>query len=283
MPSFSRRLEGKTALITGATAGMGRVVVERFINEGARVVFCGRREQAGHELAERLGDRVRFIRADVTKADDVLELVTQSNDWLGSIDILFNNAASPTRDRPVAEIVYDELQYDMTSIFGSVVLVTSRVAPIMAAQGKGSIINNASTAAHRANSSPAIYSALKAAVCHFSRCMALELAERGIRVNTISPGAIVTPIFLGQFGIPVDREVPALAALRSAFAAALPLGRAGEPEDVAAAAVYFASDESSYVTGQDLVVDGGLTAGLSAAARRQQSAALAIALKGALD
>lgn len=282
MPSFSRRLEGKTALITGATAGMGRVVVERFINEGARVVFCGRREQAGHELAERLGDRVRFIRADVTKADDVRELVAGANEWLGGIDILFNNAASPTRDRPVAEVVYDELQYDMTSIFGSVVLVTSRVVPIMAAQGKGSIINNASTAAHPANSSPAIYSALKAAVCHFSRCMALELAERGIRVNTISPGAIVTPIFLGQFGIPVDREVPALAALRSVFAAALPLGRAGEPEDVAAAAVYFASDESSYVTGQDLVVDGGLTAGLSAAARRQQSTALALALKGAL-
>lgn len=279
---MTERLRGKTALITGATAGMGRVVAERFVQEGARVVFCGRTEPAGRVLEEQLRGQASFIRADVTNDDDVAKLVEGAVAWLGRVDILFNNAASPTHDKPIADVTFAELQADMMSIFGSVALLTGHVASAMAAQGGGSIINNGSTAAHRANSSPAIYSALKAAVCHFTRCMALELADRRIRVNTISPGAIVTPIFLHQFNIPPARQDAALVALRGAFAAALPIGRAGEAEDVAAAAVYFASDESAYVTGQDLVVDGGLTAGLSVAARRQQNASLAAALKAVI-
>jgi NAD(P)-dependent dehydrogenase (short-subunit alcohol dehydrogenase family) len=141
----------------------------------------------------------------------------------------------------------------------------------MQAQGGGSILNNGSTAAHRANSSPSLYSALKAAVCHFTRCMALELADHGIRVNTVSPGAIPTPIFLQSLGIPAAHQEQALAALQGVFARAMPVGRAGKGDDIAAAAVFFASDESSYVTGQDLVVDGGLTAGLSNAAKRGQA------------
>ena len=279
---MAERLENKTALITGATAGMGRVVAEHFVEAGARIVFCGRTEQAGQALEEQLRGKARFIRADVTRPDDVRDLVAGAADWLGRIDILFNNAASPTRDKPIADVTFSELQADMMTIFGSVVLVTGQVAALMGKQGGGSIINNGSSAAHRANSSPAIYSALKAAVCHFTRCTALELASQRIRVNTISPGAIVTPIFLRQFGIPANRESAALDALRGAFATALPLGRAGEAADVAAAALYCASDESAYVTGQDLVVDGGLTAGLSSSARAQQTAALVSALKQAL-
>jgi NAD(P)-dependent dehydrogenase (short-subunit alcohol dehydrogenase family) len=127
-----------------------------------------------------------------------------------------------------------------------------------------------------------VYSALKAAVSHFSRCAALELAEQKIRVNAISPGAIVTPMFLKALAVPAGRESEALDLLRQVFASALPAGRAGEPADVAAAAAFLASDEGSYVTGQDWVVDGGLTAGLSAAQRRQQEAMIVGHLKSKL-
>lgn len=269
---MTQRLAGKTALITGATSGMGVDVVRRFVAEGAKVLFCGRSSEAGAAIAAEIGQGANFLRADVTDEADVIELVKAAQDVGGGrIDFLFNNAAPATRDTPVTELSAEEIATASMAIFGSVVLVTKHVAAVMQAQGGGSILNNGSTAAHRANSSPSLYSALKAAVCHFTRCMALELADHGIRVNTVSPGAIPTPIFLQSLGVPAEQQEQALAALQSVFARAMPIGRAGTGNDIAAAAVFFASDESSYVTGQDLVVDGGLTAGLSNAAKRGQA------------
>lgn len=276
---MSQRLAGKTALITGATSGMGVDVVRRFVREGARVVFCGRSAEAGDTVARDIGPQACFIRADVTSEADIAALVARSVDHLGGrIDFLFNNAAPALRDTPVTALKADEVANASMAIFGSVVMMTKHVAPVMTGQGGGSILNNGSTAAHRANSSSSVYSALKAAVCHFSRCMALELAEHGIRVNTVSPGAIPTPIFLQSLGIPSTHQAQAMAALHGVFAKALPIGRAGSGEDIASAAVYFASDDSAYVTGQDLVVDGGLTAGLSSAAKRAQSDMMRAAL-----
>jgi NAD(P)-dependent dehydrogenase (short-subunit alcohol dehydrogenase family) len=264
-----RRLEGRVALITGGTGGIGAATVRRFVAEGAWVVASGRSAERGSELERELGERVRFIAADVTRDDQLNALIDDAVAWRGRLDILFNNAGETQVPASLLALEPVALRNEIDTLFSSVVMATRKAALAMREHG-GVILNCGSTAAHRAGSQSAVYSALKAAVCHFTRCAALELAESRIRVNAISPGAIVTPIFLKSLAVPAHRANEALDLLREVFGKALPAGRAGEPADVAAVAAFLASDDGSYVTGQDWVVDGGLTAGLSAAQRRQQ-------------
>lgn len=275
------RLDGRVALITGGTGGIGAATVRRFVAEGAWVVASGRSQERGAELVKELGDRVRFIAADVTRAEQIDALIDETVAWRGRLDILFNNAGETQAPASLLAVDPTTLRTETDTLFTSVVLATRKAALAMREHG-GVILNCSSTAAHRAGSQSAVYSALKAAVSHFTRCAALELAEHRIRVNAISPGAIVTPIFLKALAVPAGRESEALDLLRQVFASALPAGRAGEPADIAAAAAYLASDEGHYVTGQDWVVDGGLTAGLSAAQRRQQEAMIVGHLKSKL-
>ena len=273
-----RRFSGRGVLVTGGSIGIGAAILRRFVDEGARVVFCGRNETAGRAFAASLGEAVRFVPADVTRTEDVTRLVQQAAEWLGRIDALVNNAAAPPPDVPVERISAEALPGHMASVLGSVILMTSAVVPQMKQQGGGVIINIGSTAAHRAHSSSSVYSALKAAVCHFTRCTALELAEHGIRVNTVSPGAIPTAIFAKKAGIAEAHHAAAVERLESVFAQHIPLGRAGRGEDVAEAVALLAADTAGFITGQDLVVDGGLTAGLSPAGKRAQAAAVRGAL-----
>ena len=275
------RLDGRVALITGGTGGIGAATVRRFVAEGAWVVASGRSQERGAELVKELGDRVRFIAADVTRAEQIDALIDETVAWRGRLDVLFNNAGETQAPASLLELDPATLRTETDTLFTSVVLATRKAALAMREQG-GVILNCSSTVAHRAGSQSAVYSALKAAVSHFTRCAALELAEHRIRVNAISPGAIVTPIFLKALAVPAGRESEALDLLRQVFASALPAGRAGEPADIAAAAAYLASDEGHYVTGQDWVIDGGLTAGLSAAQRRQQEAMIVGYLKSKL-
>jgi NAD(P)-dependent dehydrogenase (short-subunit alcohol dehydrogenase family) len=276
-----RRLEDRVAVITGGTGGIGAATVRRFVAEGAWVVASGRSPGRGAELVRELGDRVRFIAADVTQPEQIDALIDETVAWRGRLDVLFNNAGETQAPVSLLALEPATLRVETDTLFTSVVLATRKAALAMREHG-GVILNCSSTAAHRAGSQSAVYSALKAAVSHFTRCAALELAEHRIRVNAVSPGAIVTPIFLKALAVPAGRESEALDLLRQVFASALPAGRAGEPDDVAAAAAFLASDEGSYVTGQDWVVDGGLTAGLSAAQRRQQEAMIVGHLKSKL-
>lgn len=277
----SRRLEGRVALITGGTGGIGAATVRRFVSEGAWVVATGRSAERGAGLVRELGERVRFVAADITRDEQVNAMIDEAVAWRGRLDVLFNNAGETQVPASLLALEPAALRAETDTLFTSVVLATRKAALVMREHG-GVILNCASTAAHRAGSQSAVYSALKAAVAHFTRCAALELAESRIRVNAISPGAIVTPIFLKELGVPAGRETEALDLLRQAFGKALPAGRAGDPADIAAVAAFLASDEGSYVTGQDWVVDGGLTAGLSATQRRQQEAMIVGHLKSAL-
>lgn len=265
------RLQGKVAIVTGSTSGMGATTAELFVREGASVVVTGRNEARGKAIVAKLGrDNAIFVRADVTSESDIVNLVDTTVARFGKIDCLFNNAAAPTQETPVTEVDAGALANEMMNVFGSIVLMTKHVAAKMRADGGGSIINNGSTAVHRANSSPAIYSGLKAGVCQLTRCYAMELSEFGIRVNTISPGAIMTPIFAKQFGVPPEKEDEVTAVLAQVMGNFLPAGRSGRGEDIANAAIFLASDESTFITGQDLVVDGGLTGGLAPAQKKAQ-------------
>jgi NAD(P)-dependent dehydrogenase (short-subunit alcohol dehydrogenase family) len=256
------RLDGKVAVITGATSGMGKRTAERFVAEGAHVVLAGRREAEGEAVARALGPRAEFVRADVTREDDVRRLLDRAVERHGRLDCLFNNAGGPGPVGGIETIPLDAAEQAVRLNFGSVLLGMKHAAPIMVRQRSGSIVNNASVAASRAGySSSMIYSAAKAAVVQLTRCVAMQLGEHHVRVNCISPGSIVTGILLKALGLPPDRADRVAPELAPRFATLQPIPRAGSVDDVASLAVFLASDESSFITGQDLVVDGGLTGG----------------------
>ncbi|MHA1537300.1 MAG: SDR family NAD(P)-dependent oxidoreductase [Alphaproteobacteria bacterium] len=256
------RLEDKVAIITGGTSGIGKRTVERFVEEGARVVVAARRQKEGEALVQALGGNVRFIRTDVSIEADVEAMIAFALEEFGRLDVLFNNAGGPAPTGGIESVPYEDYRKALDILLGGVVLGLKHAAPVMKAQGSGSIINNGSIAGHQAGwSSSLIYSAAKAAVIHLSRCVAMELGEAGVRVNSISPGPIATGIFGKALGLSVEDAEKSIEMVKQAFAAIQPIRRAGLPEDIANAAVFFASDESSFVNATDLVVDGGIIGG----------------------
>jgi NAD(P)-dependent dehydrogenase (short-subunit alcohol dehydrogenase family) len=258
------RLEGRVAVITGGTSGIGEATVELFAQEGAKVVIAGRSEDAGEAIAARLGPGAVFKRCDVTREDDIRDTIEFARSTFGRLDILFNNAGAGTRGG-VETVTTEQFRHAMDLLVGSVVFGIKHAAPIMKEQEYGRIINNASVAASRTNLGDYLYSAAKAAILQITRVAGLELGPFGVTVNSISPGAIATPIFYG--GSHAARELePAhnegkMRKLRGNLAKSTPARRSGEPRDIAYAALYLASDEGGFVNCHDLVVDGGMTAG----------------------
>jgi len=254
-------LDGKVAIITGGTSGIGARTAELFVEEGAKVVIAGRRQAEGESLANKLGAPASFMRTDVTREADIKALIEHALAKFGRIDCLFNNAGNPGRIAPIADIDMAHFDTVIATHVRGVVLGMKYAAPAMIRQGSGSIINTGSIAGLRAGYSAHSYSAAKAAVIHVTRCVAAELGEKGIRVNSISPGAIVTGIFAKGAGLPDAVAERTVDGLKERFAAFQPLPRAGLTDDIAQAALYLASDAGSFVNGQDLVVDGGVVAG----------------------
>ncbi len=259
---MSGRLRGKTAIITGGTSGIGKRTVEVFADEGAYVLIAARREKEGRELANALGPKVDFLKTDVSKEADVKTMIAYAVERFGRVDCLFNNAGCPAPVGSIETIPWDKYEAALSVLLGGVMLGMKHVAPVMRAQGSGSIINNGSVAGVLAGySSSMIYSAAKAAVIHLTKCVAMELGEKNIRVNSISPGGIATGIFGKALGLPTEEAEKTAEAVKQALAGFQPIRRAGLPEDIAMAAVFLASDESTFVNGHNLVVDGGLLGG----------------------
>jgi NAD(P)-dependent dehydrogenase (short-subunit alcohol dehydrogenase family) len=255
-------LDGKVAIITGATSGIGRRTAAVFVEEGASVVFTGRRRPEGETLARELGAKGRFIAADATSEDDWKRVVAETLAAHGRIDALFNNAGGPAPTGSITSIPVDGFDQAMALLVRSVMLGMKHVAPIMMAQRCGSIVNNGSVAAHLAGySSSMVYSAAKAAVNQLSRCAAMELGEHGVRVNSVSPGAIATGIIPKALGMAVDEADRQPDRMQEVFAKAQPIPRAGLPDDIAQCVTWLASDRSTFVNGIDIVVDGGLIGG----------------------
>ncbi len=257
------RLQDKVAVITGGTSGIGAATAALFVAEGARVVIVGRSETKGGELAAALGPAAVYARADVTRESDIRDCIAFATERFGRLDILFNNAGGPTAGQ-VDDVSSEQIDDAVHLLLSSVILgIRYAVAPMKAAGG-GSIINNSSVAALRYRQGNILYSALKAAVTHYTRLAGVELGAHGIRVNSISPGAVATPIFWGGSArantLSDEDNARKLEKLKANLARAVPLGRSGLAEDIAEAALYLAGDSGRHVTCHDLVVDGGRSA-----------------------
>ena len=278
------RLNGKVAVITGATSGIGLRTAEVFVAEGAKIVVAGCRAVEGKALAARLGSACIFRQTDVTHEEQIKALIETTIETFGRVDCLFNNAGGPAQTGGIEGLDAGRFDTAMAMLVRSVMLGMKHAAPHMRRQGSGSIINNGSIAGRLAGfSSSIVYGAAKAAVIHLTKCVAMELGEAGIRVNSISPGAIATGIFGKALGLSVDEAEKTSAMIREAFKTVQPIQRAGLPDDIAYAAVFLASDQSSFVNGSDLVVDGGMTGGRNWSAQQQGYAAMRKAFGQAAD
>lgn len=251
------RLDGKVAIITGGASGIGAGTARRFVEEGAQVLISDLDAEKGEALAAELGDTAAFLQTDVSREEQVAAMVSEATDRWGRLDCLLNNAGFGGALGPISKTTVDDYDLTMDVLLKSVFLGMKHAAPVMSAQRSGSIISTSSVAGLRAGYGPHFYSVAKCAVIHLTKSVALELGEQNVRVNTICPGFVATPLATGRPS-PSEEQIQQL---RDAGAASQLLGRVGEPADIANMALFLASDESEWVTGQEFVVDGGLDAG----------------------
>ncbi len=271
-------LDGKVAVITGGASGIGEAAVRRFVSEGASVVLADLQDDRGSALAAELGAATVYTHADVSQEAEVRAAIELACSRFGRLDCLFNNAGAPGVGGPIEETPAQGFDQAIGLLLRSVFLGMKHATPVMKRQGAGSIISTASVAGLQAGFGPHIYSAAKAAVIQLTRSVAMELGESGIRVNCICPGGIATPIFGKAFGMPTDTANRTVDAIRPLLANFQPLRRAGLAEDIAAAALWLASDDSGFVNGHAMVVDGGLTGGRMWSAVQQQRALMGAAM-----
>ncbi|MEP1124019.1 MAG: glucose 1-dehydrogenase [Ilumatobacter sp.] len=249
------RLAGRTAVITGAASGIGAGTARMFVREGANVIVADLQVEAGRALVAELGDATRFAECDVTNEDQIAAAVDMAVAEFGSLDIMFNNAGIVGVVGKISEMPVDAWDHTMSILLRGVFLGTKHAARVMTEQGSGVIINTSSTAGILGGLGPHVYTAAKHGVIGLTKSVANELAPLGIRVNAISPGNTVTAMTAAV----TTGDAADLEGTNAKIASGSPLGYAGTPDDIAAAALYLASDDARYVSGHTLVVDAGQT------------------------
>ncbi|GAB1857138.1 SDR family oxidoreductase [Flavobacteriaceae bacterium MHTCC 0001] len=245
------KLKNKVAVITGANSGIGLATAKLYLKEGAKVVLSGRRQEALDEISKDLNGDFITILADVSKPEDNKNLIQKAKAHFGSIDILFLNAgiAPPTPTTDVSEEHYNQI-FDI-NVKGPILAVKEALPNI---NDGGTILFNSSIVHQKGFDGLGVYSASKGALRAYARVLTSEVKSRGIRVNTIAPGPVATPIY-GKMGLPED----VVEEMGKGFAQQVPLGRFGTPEEIAQAALFLASGDASYINGIELEVDGGLS------------------------
>jgi len=255
------RFAGKIAVVTGAASGIGKATVLKLASEGAHVFAADIDEAGGQALAAASNGKISFVRCDVTRPSDIEALMNSAAAKGGGIDIVFNNAAAAGDRAPIDEISPEGWDLTMDLVLKSVAMGIRYAAPHMKGRNGASIVNTASVAALGAGYSPIAYAVAKAGVLHLSKVAATDLARYGIRVNAICPGFINTNIFTSSLEVPEENKDMAKVIIAGMSEAAQPVARGGQPEDIANAVAYLASEESSFMTGTHMLVDGGLTIG----------------------
>jgi len=264
-------LAGKVAIVTGGASGIGRGTVERFVAEGARVVIADVESEQGEALAAALGPDAFFVRTDVSDPEQVTALVAAAVEKFGGLHVMVNNAGISGPLRRLLDDDFADFHRVMAVNVLGVMAGTRDAARHMAAHGGGSIINMASIGGIQAGGGVMTYRASKAAIIQFTKSAAIELAYHEIRVNAIAPGSIPTPILASSATGMDPAELERYeAGIRQTMRDDRPLKRDGTPDDVAEAALYFATDRSRYVTGTVLPVDGGTVAGKVIRSRKRE-------------
>lgn len=245
-----KRLEGKVAVVTGGNSGIGLASAKRLAEEGARVAISGRNQQTLDEAVKIIGHNALAIQADTSKVADTEKLLKEVVQKLGKIDILFVNAGI-AKFLPLSAVTEEHFDEQFNTNVRGAYFTIQRAVPHL--NDGASIILNTSIVSTKGQANASVYSATKAALRSFARTAATELVPRGIRVNTVAPGPIETPIF-GKTGLPKEH----MDEFAKQITQAVPMKRFGKPEEVAGAVAFLASSDSSYITGVELNVDGGM-------------------------
>lgn len=249
---MDKKLNGKIALVTGGTSGIGFATAKRFVSEGAYVFIVGRRQAELDKAVKELGANAKAIQADVSNQRDMERVVSEIKSTKGSLDIIFANAGGG-KFAPLGSISEEHFDKEFNINVKGVLFTVQTALPLMS-QGS-SIILNASSAASQGMAAFSIYAATKAAVRSFARGWTTDLKDRKIRVNAISPGVVPTEGYRTELGMTTDQ----IELFGQQMSSQIPLGRVGLPDEIAKAVVFLASDDSSYISGVELAIDGGMT------------------------
>lgn len=256
-----KRLDNKVAVITGACSGIGLATTELFLAEGAQVLAADVQDEVGQQLQKQYAGQLHFAHCDVTRLDELRAAIDSAATHFGGLDILFSNAG---RIGTMAGVqAFNPAAWDDTQnlLLRSVAAGASYAVPHMVQRGAGAIVNTSSISALQAGYAPLAYSVAKAGVLHYTRVAAAELSALNIRINAVVPGFIATRIFGGLFGMDAQTSQGLAERVRDHSSTANPIGRSGDPKDIAEAVLYLASDAARFVTGTHITVDGGITMG----------------------